>query len=40
MIKDEVDEYINDIWAEHFEMEVAHLKIASELLKKYEKLLK
>ena len=37
MMKDEVDEYIKDIWAEHFEMEVAHLKLASELLKKYEK---
>ena len=35
--KDEVDEYIKDIWLEHFEMEVAHLKLASELLKKYEK---
>jgi len=37
VMKDEVDEYIKEIWAEHFEMEVAHLKIASELLKKYEK---
>ncbi len=36
-MKDEVDEYIKDIWSEHFEMEVAHLKVASELLKKYEK---
>ena len=37
MMKDESDEYIKDIWADHFEMEVAHLKLASELLKKYEK---
>ena len=37
MMKDETDEYIKDIWADHFEMEVAHLKLASELLKKYEK---
>lgn len=37
MMKDEVDEYIKDIWAEHFEMEVAHLKLASDLLKRYEK---
>ena len=36
VMKDEVDEYIKDIWAEHFEMEVAHLKLASEILKKYE----
>ena len=35
--KDESDEYIKDIWLDHFEMEVAHLKLASELLKKYEK---
>jgi len=35
--KDEVDEYIKEIWRDHFEMEVAHLKLASELLKKYEK---
>lgn len=37
MMKDESDEYIKNIWQEHFEMEVAHLKLASELLKKYEK---
>lgn len=37
MYKDESDEYIKDIWLDHFEMEVAHLKLASELLKKYEK---
>ena len=36
MYKDESDEYIKDIWLDHFEMEVAHLKLASELLKKYE----
>ena len=33
----ESDEYIKKIWQEHFEMEVAHLKRASHLLKKYEK---
>ncbi len=37
MYKDEVDEYIKAIWLDHFDMEVAHLKLASELLKKYEK---
>ena len=37
MMKDESDEYIKDIWADHFEMEVAHLKLASKLLKQYEK---
>ncbi len=37
MYKDESDEYIKDIWLDHFEMEVAHLKLASELLKKHEK---
>ena len=36
MMQDESEEYIKDIWADHFEMEVAHLKLASELLKKYE----
>ena len=36
MMNDESDEYIKNIWKEHFEMEVAHLKIASECLKKYE----
>ncbi len=34
---DETDEYIKCIWKEHFEMEVAHLKRACELLEKYEK---
>ena len=37
MMKDETDKYIKDIWEEHFYMEVAHLKKAAELLKKYEK---
>jgi len=36
-MNDESDEYIKNIWKEHFEMEVAHLKRAAELLKKYEK---
>ncbi len=34
--EDETDNYIKSIWQEHFEMECAHLKIACELLKKYE----
>lgn len=34
---DETDNYIRDIWQEHFEMEVAHLKHAIALLEKYEK---
>ena len=33
---DESDEYIKKIWADHFEMEVAHLKRAIECLEKYE----
>ena len=33
MYKDEEDEYIKDIWHDHFEIEVAHLKLASQLLK-------
>lgn len=37
MMKDETDEPIKEIWKEHFEMEVAHLKLASQMLKKYEK---
>lgn len=37
MIEDESDEYIKSIWQEHFEMEVAHLKKASQLLEKYER---
>ena len=36
MYEDESDEYIKNIWKEHFEMEVAHLKLACECLKKYE----
>ena len=36
MMEDESDEYIRDIWRDHFEMEVAHLKKACELLEKYE----
>ena len=36
MYEDETDKYIKNIWKEHFEMEVAHLKLASKLLKKYE----
>jgi hypothetical protein len=37
VMNDETDEYIRQIWKEHFEMEVAHLKRVAELLKKYEK---
>ncbi len=37
MMNDETDEYIKNIWQEHFEMEVAHLKKAAELFEKYEK---
>ncbi len=37
MMNDETDEYIKQIWKEHFVMEVAHLKKASEMLQKYEK---
>jgi rubrerythrin len=33
----ETDANIKSIWQEHFEMEVAHLKLVAELLKKYEK---
>lgn len=35
--QDETDKYIKSIWQEHFEMECAHLKIACDLLKKFEK---
>ncbi len=35
--KDEKDKYIKNIWQEHYEMECAHLKIACELLEKFEK---
>ena len=34
--KDEEDADIRKIWKEHFEMEVAHLKIAADFLEKYE----
>lgn len=37
VMNDESDEYIKNIWREHFEMEVAHLKKVAELLEKYEK---
>lgn len=36
-MKSEKDDRIRGIWEEHFEMECAHLKIASNLLEKYEK---
>ncbi len=35
-MQDESDESIKKIWAEHFKMEVTHLKTAAKLLKKYE----
>lgn len=35
--QDETDKAIKEIWEEHFQMEVAHLKRVGELLKKYEK---
>ena len=34
---EEKDEYIKNIWLKYFEMECAHLKVACDLLKKYEK---
>ena len=34
---DEIDEDIKKIWYTHFEMECSHLKLAVELLEKYEK---
>lgn len=34
--QDESDAYIKQIWLEHFDQELKHLKIASEMLKKYE----
>ena len=34
---EEKDEYIKNIWLEHFEMECAHLKLAVKLLNKHEK---
>ncbi len=36
VMNDESDEYIKNIWKEHFEMEVSHLKRVAELLEKYE----
>ena len=35
---EEKDEYIKNIWLDHFEMECAHLRVACELLKKYDKI--
>ncbi len=35
-MQDESDESIKKIWTEHFKMEIAHLKTAAKLLKKYE----
>ena len=34
---EEKNEYIKSIWLDHFEMECAHLKLACQLLKKYDK---
>ncbi len=34
--QDESDAYIKQIWLEHFDQELKHLKIACEMLKKYE----
>lgn len=36
MMQDETDPHIRAIYAEHYEMEVAHLKMATELLARYE----
>jgi len=36
MYEDESDEYIKNIWKEHYEMECSHLKIACQMLEKYE----
>ena len=36
MMSDETDRSIRAIYAQHYEMEVAHLKMATELLKRYE----
>ena len=35
-MQDESDAYIKKVWEEHFNEELTHLKIASEMLKKYE----
>ena len=37
MYEQEEDEYIKEIWFEHFEMEVSHLKLALEYLRKNTK---
>ena len=37
MMEDETDAHVRDIWEEHFNMEVAHLHAAANMLKKYEK---
>jgi hypothetical protein len=37
MMEDETDARIRRIYAEHYEMEVAHLKMAADLLARYEK---
>ena len=36
MYEDESDEYIKNIWKEHFDMELAHLKLATKHLKEIE----
>ena len=36
MMRDESDSYIKGIWEDHYYMEIAHLKLACDLLKKYE----
>jgi hypothetical protein len=36
-LEDEKDRRIRDVWAAHFEMEVAHLHRAAELLRRYER---
>ena len=36
MMQDETDEYIKNIWEDHFNMEVAHFKLACDMLEKYE----
>ena len=37
MMLDETDERIRQIWESHLQMEIAHLHLAADLLKKYEK---
>ncbi len=36
-LSEEKDEYIKQIWQEHYEMECAHLKLACKMLEKHEK---